>query len=106
MTFDQWWAAQPTYEGKYRSDAEANARLAWEAAMLVASHTVELDAARWRKIAQVLSVSAKRRVEKVVEWKWNLDIHQDHSWKMYGCTNDEASVPKSLDEFIDRLVLE
>lgn len=79
-----------------------------------------IDAARWRKIAAVLrlevemeerwdtvSESSKRRVEeKVVEWKWNLDMHPDHSWKFYGRTTDEALVPKSLGELIDRVVLD
>jgi hypothetical protein len=78
-----------------------------------------IDAERWRKIAQVLQlrveqeerweavqVSKNRRTEeRVIEWQWNLDIHPDHSWKLYGSTKDGAKVPKSLDEFIDRLVL-
>lgn len=77
-----------------------------------------IDAARWRKIAQYLrleveqwehwesvSESKKRRVEeRVVEWNWNLDVHPDTSWKLYGSTQDESLVPKSLDAFIDRLI--
>lgn len=75
------------------------------------------DAARWRKIVQYLkldvtreehwersSETSKRRVEeKVVEWHWNLEVNHEHSWKLYGSTKFEADVPRSLDEFVDKL---
>lgn len=75
------------------------------------------DAERWRKVAAFLRVEVKRderwqtvaetrnkrTEEKTVEWTWNIDVHPDHAWKLYGSTKDEAKVPKSLDDVIDAL---
>lgn len=79
--------------------------------------SIEKDAERWRKLAAFLrleveertywepvSESAKRRVEeKVIEWNWTVDVHPDHSWKLYGNTKDESRVPKTIADVIDAL---